>query len=263
MTHAPDWFPASHPPAPAAVLAGSGQAAACGYCHLPDGSGRIENADLRGLPVSYIEEQVHAFASGARRSADASYAPARYMAAVARAVRPADLRATARYFSMLDPVSHTRVVEAATMPRAVAWRYVYRFSLPATEATGTRIVEGPDDPKAYDLHDPRARATAWAPRGAIARGRSIALRGANEVPACQGCHGVDMVGIGGASPTYIARQLAGFRAKVRNDPGAAPMQAVAAKLTDAQIVDLAAYLGAHRPWTHAQMQASMANESKP
>ena len=260
MAHAPDWFPASHPAAPAIVLNGTAKVAACGYCHLPDGSGRIENADLRGLPVSYIEEQVRAFANGARRSADPHYAPTRYMAAVARAVRPADLRAAARYFSALDPISHSRVVETAKIPRATAWHYVYRFDRSVSEPIGLRILEGPDDPQAFELRDPRYRATAWVPPGSIARGRAIATRGTAGVPACQGCHSMDMVGIGGASPTFIARQLLGFRAKARNDPGSAPMQAVAAKLTDAQIIDVAAYAGSHRPWTHKQMQALMANE---
>jgi len=44
------------------------QVHACGYCHLPDGQGRPENAPLAGLPAAYIEAQVAAFRSGARRS---------------------------------------------------------------------------------------------------------------------------------------------------------------------------------------------------
>ncbi len=264
MANAPDWFAQRHPGAPTIVLHGSAKVAACGYCHLPDGSGRIENADLRGLPVSYIEAQVHAFASGSRRSADPTFAPTRYMAQLARAVRPADLRAAARYFAALDPVSRTSVIEAAEIPRAVPWHYFYRFAPSQREPLGLRIIEGPDDPMAYDLHDPRVRATAWVPRGAIARGRAIATQGigqgAGAIPACTGCHGADLVGIAGASPTYIARQLAGFRSRARNDPDAAPMQAVAAKLTDGQIVDLAAFVGSHRPWTQAQMRAALAHE---
>jgi hypothetical protein len=50
-----DWFPQSHEPLPAVVAEprGPGQAA-CGYCHLPDGTGRPENAKLAGLPQAYI-----------------------------------------------------------------------------------------------------------------------------------------------------------------------------------------------------------------
>lgn len=32
-THAPDWFPSEHPPAPRSVIAGTSGAYACGYCH--------------------------------------------------------------------------------------------------------------------------------------------------------------------------------------------------------------------------------------
>lgn len=260
MTRVLDWFPASHPPAPAAVLRGSAAVAACGYCHLADGSGRPENADLRGLPVSYIEEQVRAFARGARRSADPNYLPTRLMIAAARSTRPVDLRAAARYFAALEPMSHSRVAEAAVIPRPTPWHFVYSFDPKMREPIGARIIEGPDDPRAFELRDPRVRSTAWVPPGAIARGRLIAERGARGVLACTGCHTDDLLGIGGASPSFIARQLAGFRAKARNDPGAEPMQAVAAKLTDAQIVDVAAYVGAHRSWTRAQMNASIINE---
>jgi len=49
--HAVDWRPGEHPPLPASVASGSGGAAACGFCHLPDGLGRPENAALAGLPA--------------------------------------------------------------------------------------------------------------------------------------------------------------------------------------------------------------------
>jgi cytochrome c553 len=52
----------------------------------------------------------------------------------------------------------------------------------------------------------------------------------------------------------------GFRSKARNDPGAAPMQEVAGPLTDAQIIDLAAFVGSRRPWTRAEMEKAMNGE---
>ena len=63
-----DWRPGSHPPAPEIVLIGRpGGANACGYCHLPGGEGRPENASLAGLPADYIKAQIAAFRSGARK----------------------------------------------------------------------------------------------------------------------------------------------------------------------------------------------------
>lgn len=255
LTHATDWFPSEHPPAPRVVLAAKG--GACGYCHLVTGAGRSENAQLRGLPVEYIEEQVHAFASGARRPAQPS-PPADYMAAVARAVSPADLHAAAVYFSRLEPVQHARVIETATIPRATAEGFLYRFDATAREMLGQRIIEGSVDSARHRLRDPHERTIAYVPVGALARGAALANRGTASFPACATCHTAHFVGIGGESPSYIARQLAGFRARTRNDPGAAPMQTVAAKLRDDQILDLAAYLGSRPAWTRAQMAAAEA-----
>jgi cytochrome c553 len=253
MARAIDWFPDSHPAAPDVVIRRTGAgAAACGYCHLPDGRGRPENARLQGLPASYIIEQVKAFATGTRRAARPDYAPARYMAEAAHALSPADLAAAATYFSQFEPLSHTRVVETATIPAATAWHFVNHFDATRTEPLGQRIVEGPDDPERFELRDPETSYTAYVPIGALKRGEAIANHGTATAPACVGCHGQFLVGIAGASPTFLARQLMGFRAKTRNDPSAAPMQAVAANLTDAQIIDVAAFVGSHRSWTRAE-----------
>jgi cytochrome c553 len=52
-----------------------------------------------------------------------------------------------------------------------------------------------------------------------------------------------------------------FRSKARNDPSAAPMQAVAGQLTDAQIIDASAYVGSRGPWTRAEMGEAMNAEN--
>ncbi len=252
-----DWFPQSHPPAPEVVLRAKGNGGfACGYCHLPDGRGRPENARLQGLPADYIVEQVEAFANGSRRAA-VPYIPTRLMAGVAHDLAPADLKLAADYFSRFEPQSHTQVVETATIPAAVAWRFVYRFDRTRQQSLGTRIVEGPGDRERFERRDPGTRFIAYVPVGAIARGRAMAEHGAAGRPACVSCHGAALVGIAGASPSYIARQLMNFRSQARNDPGAAPMQAVAAQLSDAQIIDAAAYVASRRPWTRAEMQKLM------
>ena len=255
MTHAPDWYPDEHPRAPRAVL--RHKVGACGYCHLVSGAGRTENAQLRGQPVRYIEEQVQAFASGARRSAGSDN-PTAYMVAAASAVSPAELHAAAAYFAGLEPVRHASVVEATTIPRAIPADFLYRFDTGAREPLGHRIIEGPTVAAQHHLRDPHERTIAYVPAGSIARGARLANHGTATVPACTTCHTTHFVGIGGASPSYIVRQLAGFRAHTRNDPGAAPMQAVAATLSDDQMIDLAAYIGSRPAWTRAQMAAALA-----
>jgi cytochrome c553 len=255
MAKAIDWFPDTHPTAPDVVLHATTEGGyPCGYCHLPDGRGRPENARLQGLPPAYIIEQVQAFASGARRAELPDYLPTRYMTEVAHAIKPADLRAAADYFSQLEPQSHTQVIEAATIPAAAAWHFVYRFDRSRQEALGQRIVEGPLDGERFELRDPETRYIAYVPPGAIARGRTIAEHGVSGGPACVSCHGRALGGIAGASPTFLVRQLMAFRSKARNDPGAAPMQQVAEHLTDAQLIDVAAFAGSSRSWRRAEME---------
>ena len=256
-----DWFPASHPRAPKIVMhAGPSGRFACGYCHLPDGRGRPENARLQGLPVEYIVEQVQAFANGTRRSA-VPYMPTQYMTEVAHALAPEDLKAAADYFSRIEPKSFTQVVEAATIPAPSAWHFVYRLDRARRESLGLRIIEGPVDRDQFELRNPATRYIAYVPNGAIARGRAIAEHGAAGGPACKSCHGQTLVGIAGATPSFLARQLMNFRSQMRNDPGAAPMQAVAAPLTDTQIIDVAAFVASRRPWTRAEMEKSMITDS--
>jgi cytochrome c553 len=256
-----DWFPAAHPPAPTVVMhAPPGGRFACGYCHLPDGRGRPENARLQGLPADYIVEQVQAFASGARGAA-VPYIPTRLMAETAHAVDPVALRAAAVYFSQIEPQSYTHVIETATIPAATMWRFVYRFDPARQESLGQRIVEGPVDRERFELRDPATRFVAYVPKGAIARGRTIAEHGASGGPACISCHGQALIGIAGASPGFLARQLMNFRAKSRQDPGAAPMLAVAAGLTDRQIIDAAAYVASRKPWTRTEMAKAMLGEA--
>src|ERR1043165_5975504 len=54
----PDWHPEDHPPMPSIVGHGrKPQIWACGYCHLPVGSGQPENANVSNLPEAYFMQQ--------------------------------------------------------------------------------------------------------------------------------------------------------------------------------------------------------------
>jgi cytochrome c553 len=63
-----DWFPELHPAPPAPVIAGkNGAYHACGQCHLIDGRGKPDTADLRGLHVAYVLQQLSDMKDGKRR----------------------------------------------------------------------------------------------------------------------------------------------------------------------------------------------------
>lgn len=87
--------------------------------------------------------------------------------------------------------------------------------------------------------------------GGMAHAASLAgnaAAGQGKAEVCAACHGLDgnsMVPnfpkLAGQHPSYIAKQLAAFKAGARQDPTMAPM---AAPLGDQDMADLAAYFGA-------------------
>ena len=83
-----DWYPGDHPAMPEIVAKGkaSAGARACALCHYPNGQGKMENGGVAGLPAAYILQQLNAFKTGARRSADARKANANEMVQIARAL---------------------------------------------------------------------------------------------------------------------------------------------------------------------------------
>lgn len=254
---APDWFPDRHPPAPAVVLNGRrGVVAACGFCHLPDGSGRPENATLSGLPADYIRRQVAAFRAGTRRSAASDYVPTQLMAEVAANATDAEIDAAAAYFAGIPAPAHVRVVEADRISGSEARAFLLRPVPGAGEPLGDRIVEGPEDFERFERRDPRLVYTAYVPRGALAWGESLVRTGGSGLTVpCGACHGDGLRGgagaagppLAGRSPSYLFRQLYGFSVHSRGGEAAAPMQAVVARLTEKDMIALAAYVGSLTP----------------
>ena len=92
-TTAVDWFPAGHPAMPSAVKGGNGSKNyACGYCHLPQGPGRTESADVAGMPYGYLRQQLRDMKSGARAVVDeAGYELRRRKTPLGRLGREEDL----------------------------------------------------------------------------------------------------------------------------------------------------------------------------
>jgi cytochrome c553 len=251
-----DWWPNDHPPLPAVVHHGRPpDVLACGFCHLPNGEGRPENAAVAGLSVRYIKEQLRDIRSGARKSIHPAWLPSAVMDQIAHHVTSAEIANAAAYFSKRSFIGRTKVVEAAEIPAASPEAFVYRRS-PGNrrETLGLRIVETPADFHRFDLRDGTVGYIAYVPPGALARGRELAATGDHaRVPACATCHGPELRGSGdtpplaGRSPTQLFRQLAGFHARTRRGTGDAPMLVEAEPLSTSDMIDIAAYLGSLRP----------------
>ncbi len=252
---APDWHPQSHSPMPEIVVHGRApDTYACGFCHLPGGQGRPENAALAGLPAAYIVQQVADLKAGTRRSAwhGGPYLPLDLMRAVAMHATASDVLAAAEYFSAQTLTPRVTVIERKRIPhmRAVAWIYV-KDSSGGDEALGQRIIEWAPDLALHEHRDDEIRYIAFVPTGSVARGREIALQGLPGITqSCSGCHGRQLQGMGlipplaGRSPSYLLRQLIAFQTKDRNGLVAAPMQAVVAKMQLADLIAVSAYAAA-------------------
>jgi cytochrome c553 len=247
-----DWFPDQHPAPPAPVIEGrAGGFNACGQCHLIDGSGKPDTGDLRSLPVAYIVQQIVDMKND-RRHASIPAAPLALMVAIAKAVTLDEARQAAEYFHSIEPVKKLRIVETdmvpVTHPAAHAVQQVDRSG--ATEPIGTRIIEVPEDFERTELRDPSAGFVAYVPTSSIKKGEALAKTGGNgKTIQCGSCHGEDLKGMGdmfpriaGHSPTATARQLYDFKSGTRDGKNAVAMKPVVVKLTDEDIVNLAAYV---------------------
>jgi len=250
-----DWFPKEHSPLPAIVVFGSKPHTwACGYCHLPTGTGGPAEAALPGLPASYIVEQVLEFRAGRRRAAEPKMSSAHHMELEAKNVSMSDLDAAARYFSGLVFKSYFHVVETDTVPKTEVRAVSLYEKIPGAgrEPIGRRIVEVPDDPKQWELGNPHAEFTAYVPKGSIRRGEALVASGDGAAP-CRTCHGPDLKGVGlvpplaGRSPSYIVRQLYDIQHGTRAGPTVALMQPEVAHMSPGDRIGIAAYLASLHP----------------
>jgi cytochrome c553 len=248
-----DWHPEEHPVMPEVVARGrEPELFACGYCHLPNGQGRPENASLAGLPAAYIVRQMADFRAGRRQASDPRQAPVGYMVGLASKTDADEVRAAADYFSALKPKPWIRVVEARTVPksRASGWMLV-----PAAgrEPIGERIIEMAENLEQTELRNDDSGFVAYVPEGSIARGKELVTTGGGKTIPCGLCHGSDLRGkndvpsIAGRSPSYIVRQLYDIRSGTRNGTSTALMKPAVAKLTLDDIVSLAAYTSSLNP----------------
>jgi len=247
--HVADWFPNDHPPMPEVFVHGRApDVRGCGMCHMPSGKGRPENAPLAGLPYAYVVQQLADFKNDLRASADARKTNTTQMIQAAKAMTDEEIKAAAEYIASLKYTPWVRVVETDTIPKMrVAGNVFFPIPDAGTEPLGDRIVETPEDGERFELRDPHSGFVAYAPRGSIAKGATLASSGGNKTLPCNVCHGQDLNGLGpvpgiaGRSPSYIMRQLWDIQQGTRKGLWSPLMKQVVAKLSQEDMLNLSAY----------------------
>jgi cytochrome c553 len=252
-TRAVDWLPDSHPKMPD-VVQGRQAMYACGFCHLPQGAGRSENAALAGLPADYIIRQVHEFQAGNRKTPDPKFGAAVNMETTVKQLNEEDLQQAAQYFASLKYAKHVKLIESSDVPHFTSNAFVYVIDPNgAREPLGQRIIEGPDDFERFEMRDPNMTFTAYVPVGSVSRGAALAKGDGANRPACETCHGPGLKGsqlappIAGRLPTGLFRQIYAIQTGARHGQNAVMMKPVVASLSKSQIIDLAAYVASLEP----------------
>ena len=215
----------------------------CTLCHLPDGSGRPENAPISAYHPTYFLQQMQDYRDGLRRSADPRKANTNLMIGFAKATTREEDLAAAQYFGQQPDPRRIKVIESRTAPR-VRLQGGMHMAVPANEGGGMvpipagEIVEIPDDNLRAEARDTRMAWTAYVLPGTLNRGRQIAAK-----YQCATCHGANFEGIGpvpalaGRSPSYTMRQLFDMKTGARRGPWAELMKPA---VTSMSVQDMAA-----------------------
>ncbi len=254
ISNPPDWYPEEHPPMPELVAHGKQPIVhGCAQCHLASGSGHPESANISGLPAGYIIEQLAQFRDGSRTSS----LPGRsIMNSFGKVLTDEEVKPAAEYFASIKPVVWTKVVESDTVPKSFIGEGSMRFVSPggAKEPIGRRIIELPQSEEGAKSRDPHAPFVAYVPAGSIRSGETLASTGGGgKTFQCSICHGADYKGIGnvpglaGRSAVYIFRQLYDIQHGARKGVSVALMQPVVAKLTQDDMIALAAFMASRTP----------------
>ncbi len=251
----PDWFPNEHAPMPQLVAHGKAPVVhACDQCHLATGRGHPESGNLAHLPADYIVEQIGQFRAGLRKSSVARRSS--NMIDFAKALTDDEVREAAQYFGNMPPAVWTKVVETDTVPKSFVGEGNMRFMSEgnAKEPIGHRIIEVPQNEEGAKLRDPHSSFIAYVPTGSIKAGETlVATGGGGKTIQCTICHGPDLKGVGnvpglaGRSAIYIFRQLYDIQHGTRTGNAVALMQPVVAKLTQDDMISLAAYVASRTP----------------
>jgi cytochrome c553 len=248
----PDWYPEEHPPMPQVVAHGVRPLVqACVRCHLPSGNGHPESSSLAGLPVNYIVRQMAAFKNGERKGIRAAN-----MITFAKGLTDEDVLAAAQYFVALKPGVWTKVIETDMVPVSYLGPGAMRFATPGggSEPIGNRIIVLPEDKERAESRDSHSGFIDYVPIGSVQIGNTLVTEGGGgrTIP-CAICHGPDLKGLAeipsivGRPPIYVFRQLYDIQKRNRVGTNVELMAAVVAKLSEADMIAIAAYLGSREP----------------
>jgi cytochrome c553 len=254
-----DWYPGDHPKMPEIVARGRQKDGirACALCHLPNGSGKPENAPVAGTSVTYFMNQMADFKSGARHTSDKNKANGFEMVAMAGGLTPEETKQAAEYFAAVKFIPKVKVVEAMQVPKFAP--NGNNLFLAANDGgmmpLGNRLIEMPENPEdAQILRNPRAQFIAYVPPGTLKKGEALATTGGNgKTVRCNACHGADLRGlapvpaIAGRQASYLARQMYDMQIGARHSEWGELMKPVVAKLTEEDIMALAAYVASRTP----------------
>jgi cytochrome c553 len=250
-----DWFPGDHGPMPDIVAHGRRpDILACDICHLPNGLGHPESANIAGENPDYAFQQIKDMQSGKRQNIDPERSAG--MVKVAKALTDDEAKQAAAYFATLKPEAWVTVKESATAPVTFVGGGNMRFVKPdgGTEALGRRIIEVPVDSDLAELRDDHSPFIAYVPVGSIKKGEALVTTGGGgKTLQCAICHGPDLKGVGnipqiaGLHPIYIVRQMLDIQHGSRDGVQAQLMKPVVAKLSQDDILDIAAYVASQTP----------------
>ena len=249
----PDWFPKEHAPLPPIVGHGrKPHVLACTLCHLPNGNGHPESASISGLTVPYIIEQMHAFRDGKRTNIRAPN-----MIEMALDISDRELREAADYFARIPRAQQQwiRVVETNRAPASHVGAGGARFfdKGAQTVAVAPDMIYEVAESEEVELRNDHVGFVDYVPMGSLAKGHIVAMGNRGQFRTCGSCHGDDFRGhddaprIAGRSAYYLIRQLADMRSGVRKGAALGKMKDVVGKLSDADILNVAAYMASQAP----------------
>ena len=252
-----DWYPEDHPTMPPVVEHGKKpEVWACSLCHYPNGKGRPENAGVSGLPVSYFIQTMIDFRDGNRKSSDPRKANTNLMIQFAKNMTDDEIKQAAEYFGAMKWTPWMKVVETNTVPKTrIAGGMFLREEGNEKEPIGQRLIETPENVEGTEvLRDDHSGFIVYAPAGSLKKGEALVTKGgAGKTTQCGLCHGADLRGLGpvpglaGRSPSYVVRQLFDMQQGSRKGAWTELMKPVVAKLTNDDMIDIAAYLASCKP----------------
>lgn len=251
-----DWYPQDHPSMPEVVAHGKKPSVfACSLCHYPNGKGRPENAGVAGLPVSYFIQTMNDFRNGNRKSTDPRKANTNTMITIAKGMTEDEIQQAAEYFGSMKWTPWMKVEETSMVPKTrTAGGMFLRVEGDQKEPLGKRIIETPEDAEGTEvLRDDHSGFIVYAPVGSVKKGQALVSTGAGKTTQCGVCHGPDLNGMGpvpplaGRSPSYLVRQMYDMQQGNRKGIWTDLMKPVVSKLTDEDMVDIAAYLASRKP----------------